>query len=161
MSTRSVFCLTSSREQAERVVRDLHSAGVAAGEISLLGLDTRTTDNTGDWIAGITPISISGIAPLLVAAGPVAAALHRTTVDSVAGGLSGFGLPTTEAARYTDRILAGDILISVHATNSDTSDRSREIFTAAHAGDIFTIVQVTTPRVSLLRAHRSVGRPAA
>jgi hypothetical protein len=93
---------------------------------------------------------------LLRSAGPIGAALRRDTAESIAAGLVDFGLPSAEAGRYADHIQAGQILLSVQSSNSDTSDRARELFTAAQAADIFTIVQVTTPRVWPSRAHDSI-----
>lgn len=184
MFTRSAFGLTSTRHQAERIVRDLKDAEFLKTEISVVFLDTRagakrvsvpvapapTTTTVPrpaaavrgalSWIAGIGPVVLPGVAPL-IAAGPIAAVLRRTKIADVASALIDFGVPSAEARRYEASIIDGHVLISVHTTNSDQSDRARDIFNTGQAVDVFTIVEVTTPKTSLLKAHGIVRRSAA
>ena len=69
------------------------------------------------WLAGIGALAIPGVGPLL-AAGPILAALSAAAlgaaVGGLAGGLIGLGIPELEAKRYEGKILAGNILLSVH-----------------------------------------------
>jgi hypothetical protein len=157
MPPRSDFCLASSPAQAERILRDLHQAGFAPTEISLLFLEpAEPADDTiaASWSdrENVRPIAIVGIDPLL-AAGPIAKTMGRSNVRSMAAGLIAFGIPDTEADRYETLIRRQHILIAVHTANSDRGNGAREIFKAAAAVDIFTIMAVTTPRVPILRSQ--------
>ena len=171
MSRRSVYCIVPSRAQADRIVHSLEGAEFASTDISALFL----AQNSGDkraaargasaakkavptpsagavrsiltLIAGVGSRVIPGVAPL-IAAGPIAAAIGETTVGGVAGGLTDFGVPQSEARRYEDRIKVGQILLSIHTENPDKSDQARAIFSSAGAEDICTLMVVTTPKLT-------------
>jgi len=64
-----------------------------------------------------------------------------------------FGVPDTEARLYEGRIKDGRSLISVHTENPDKCDRAREIFSAAGAEDICTMMNVSTPKLSLRNGY--------
>lgn len=171
MSQRSVFCIAASQGRADRIVHDLKGAEFSSTEISALFLDPGASDERAfakeaaasaratatqsagvirgvlGWIAGIGPLVIPGVDPL-IAAGPIAAALSGATVGSVTDGLIDFGVPQLEAGRYEARINDGHILISVHTENPDMGDRAREIFAAAGAENICTLMKVSTPKIS-------------
>ena len=131
MSRKSVFCITTSREQAERIVDQLKTARFSNNDISVLFPDKGTTRDfaheknttapegavagagTGGviggalgWIAGIGALAIPGVGPF-IAAGPILAALSGAavgaTVGGIAGGLIGLGIPEIEAKRYEAR----------------------------------------------------------
>ncbi|HEX9783941.1 MAG TPA: hypothetical protein VGA56_14565 [Opitutaceae bacterium] len=76
-------------------------------------------------------------------------AFSAATVVGIAGGLIDFGVPDTEARLYEGRIKDGRSLISVHTENPDKCDRAREIFSAAGAEDICTMMNVSTPNLPL------------
>jgi hypothetical protein len=178
MAKRSVFCIASSRGRADRIVHDLKEAGFSGTDLSVLFLDRVGSDGrapagkasavtegkaarpSGEirgvlgWIAGICPIVIPGAAPL-IGAGPVAAALSSTTRGGIAGGLTDFDVPQVEAGVYEGRIADGGILISVHSENPETSDQARGIFTENGAENIFTMIEVSTPKPHF----RTVGGP--
>ena len=173
MSQRSVFCIASSRGRADHIVHALKEAEISKAEISALFLDrgaggkrasgsaepataeAATAESAGEirgvlrWIDGIGPLIVPDM-ERLIGAGPIATALRSANTRGVTSGLIDFGVPEAEAMRYETGIKEGHILISVHAENPDKSDRAREIFTAAGAEDIFTMVKVTTPKTSLL-----------
>lgn len=175
MSKRSVFCIASSRGRADRIVHDLKEATFSRDELSVLFLDrsadgspasvARTStaapvpaaQSSGEirgvlgWIAGIRPLHIPGVGPL-IAAGPVAAAMGSATVDGIAGGLIDFDVPQLEASRCEARIKEGQILIAVHSENPEKSDYAREIFTANKAESICTMIDVFTPKIPLRNA---------
>ena len=176
MSQRSVFCVALSRGRADRIVNDLKEAKLASTEISVLLRDPSPTVEvvtTNDaitsesatgaesagairgvmaWIAGIRRVVIPGVDPL-IAAGPIADALSGSTVGGIAGGLIDFGVPDAEAGRYASRIKEGHSLISVHVENPDKCDRAREIFSAAGAEDICTMMNVSTPNLPLRNGY--------
>jgi hypothetical protein len=173
MSKKSVFCIATTRAQADRIVTDLKNANFSNNDISALFADKETSRDfahekntkapegavtgalTGGgiggalgWIAGIGALAIPGVGPF-VAAGPIMAALSGAaigaTVGGIAGGLVGLGIPELEAKRYEGKVKNGNILISVHTENGDEIDRAKEIFKAAGAEDICTTGEANPP----------------
>ena len=180
MAKRSVFCIASSRGRADRIVHDLKEEGYSSTDLSILFLDGSASDarvsaakplvatvvlaarstckirGVLGWIAGIRPLVIPGVGPL-IAAGPVGAALSSATLGGIAGGLIDFDVPQAEASRYEGRIKDGCILISVHSENPEKSDQAREIFTENGAENLCTLIEVSTPRIHLRSAAGSPG----
>ncbi len=174
MSNKSVFCIASSRSQADNIVSHLKSANFSNDDISALFADEHSTHDfahekntkapegiatgagTGGvvggalgWIAGIGALAIPGVGPF-IAAGPIMAALGGAaigaTVGGVAGGLIGLGIPELEAKRYEDKLQEGNVLISVHTDSSDEIKRAKEIFSNSGGSDICTTDESTAPR---------------
>jgi hypothetical protein len=183
MSKKSVFCISTSRQQAEQIVGQLKGANFSNNDISVLFPDKGTTRDfahethtkapegiatgagTGGviggalgWVAGIGALAIPGVGPF-IAAGPIMAALSGAAVGAalggIAGGLLGLGIPEIEAKRYEGKIKQGNILISVHTENSEEITRAKDIFTKAGAQDICTTGEASTPDVS-----KAASRPA-
>jgi hypothetical protein len=176
MSKKSVFCIATSVDQADRIVGSLKASDFSNNDISVLFPDKETTRDfahekntkapegavtgagTGGviggalgWIAGIGALAIPGVGPF-IAAGPIMAALSGAAIGAaaggIAGGLIGLGIPELEAKRYEGKVKAGNILISVHAENSDEIDRAKEIFKQAGAQDICTTGEASPPKES-------------
>ena len=176
MSKKSVFCITTSRGQADRIVEQLKTANFSNNDISVLFPDKGTTRDfahekntkapegavagagTGGvlggalgWVAGIGALAIPGVGPF-IAAGPIIAALSGAAVGAavggIAGGLIGLGIPEIEAKRYEGKVKAGNILISVHTEDSKEITRAKEIFTQAGAQDICVTGEASTPKDS-------------
>jgi hypothetical protein len=174
MSKKSVFCITTSQEQADRIVDQLKAANFSNNDISVLFPDKGSTRDfahekntkapegavtgagTGGviggalgWIAGIGALAIPGVGPF-IAAGPIIAALSGAaigaTVGGIAGGLIGLGIPELEAKRYEGKVKAGNILLSVHTENSEEITRAKDIFTKAGAQDICTTGEASTSK---------------
>jgi hypothetical protein len=183
MSKKSVFCITTSREQANRIVDQLKTANFSNNDISVLFPDKGTSRDfahekntkapegavagagTGGviggalgWIAGIGALAIPGVGPF-IAAGPIMAALSGVAVGAavggIAGGLIGLGIPEIEAKRYEGKVKAGNLLISVHTEDSKEITRAKDIFTKAGAQDICTTGEASTPKAS-----KATDRPA-
>jgi hypothetical protein len=162
--TKAVFCIAKSTEQVELIVSNLKTAGFSNNEISVLFSDKNSTRDFAHekhtkapegaaiggavglgsgavlgWLAGIGSLAIPGIGPF-IAAGPIMGALSGAAVGAAAGSLSGaligLGIPEYEAKRYEGKILGGNALISVHASNSELIDQVKEIFEQANAEDI-------------------------
>jgi hypothetical protein len=173
MSNQSVYCIASSRSQADLIVDQLRSANFSNNDISALFADSDTTHDfahekntkapegaitgvgaggavggTLGWIAGIGALAIPGVGPF-IAAGPIIAALSGAaigaTVGGIAGGLIGMGIPEIEARRYEGKLKEGNILISVHADTSEEITRATNIFTNAGAHDICNVGESATP----------------
>jgi hypothetical protein len=174
MSKKSVFCIATSRNQADQIVDHLKTESFSNHDISVLFPDKGTTRDfahekntkapegvvagagTGSviggalgWIAGIGALAIPGIGPF-IAAGPIMAALSGAavgaTVGGIAGGLIGLGIPEFEAKRYEGKVKAGNILISVHTEDAGDIARARDIFKQAGAQDVCTSGETSTPR---------------
>jgi len=178
---KSVFCIASSRTQAESIVDRLQRANFSNNDISVLFPDKETTRDfvhtkntkapegiaagagTGGvvggalgWLAGIGALAIPGVGPF-IAAGPILAALSGAavgaTVCGIAGGLIGLGIPELEAKRYEGKIKAGNILISVHTEDSDELNRAEQIFKDAGAEDICSTGEPSVPKKESTKPH--------
>ncbi len=176
MSKKSVFCIATSRSQANEIVDQLKAAHFSNSDISALFSDKEsgqdfahekstkapegavTGAGTGGviggalgWIAGIGALAIPGVGPF-IAAGPIMAALGGAavgaTVGGITGGLIGMGIPELEAKRYEGKLQQGNILISVHTDSSEEIDRAKGIFARAGAEDICTVADSSTPKSS-------------
>lgn len=174
MSNKSVFCISTSRDQADHIVDELKIANFSNNDISALFADKSTSHDfahekntkapegavvgvgTGGvvggalgWIAGIGALAIPGVGPF-IAAGPIIAALSGAaigaTVGGIAGALIGLGIPEIEAKRYEGKLKDGNILISVHTEDSAEITRAKEIFTKSGAQDICTTGESSAPR---------------
>jgi hypothetical protein len=174
MSNKSVFCISTSRDQADRIVDQLKTANFSNNDISALFADKTTSHDfahekntkapegavvgvsTGGvvggalgWIAGIGALAIPGVGPF-IAAGPIIAALSGAaigaTVGGIAGGLIGLGIPEIEAKRYEGKVKDGNILISVHTEDSAKITQAKEIFTKSGAQDICSTGESTAPK---------------
>jgi hypothetical protein len=174
MSKKSVFCIATTVEQAERIVDRLQASGFPASDISVLLPDTSGSGDFGHvkstkasegiatgattggiaggaigLLAGIGALAIPGLGPF-IAAGPIMAALSGAAVGATAGGivggLIGLGIPEIEAKRYEDRLKKGNYLVSVHAEDSERIDEAKDIFDAEGAEDISTIGEEKAPK---------------
>lgn len=174
MSKKSVFCITTTRDQADQIVDQLKDANFSNNDISVLFPDKGTTRDfahekntkapegavtgagTGGvvggalgWIVGIGALAIPGVGPF-IAAGPILAALSGAAIGAaaggIAGGLIGLGIPELEAKRYEGKVKAGNLLLSVHTENSEEINRAKEIFKQAGAQDICVTGDATAPK---------------
>jgi hypothetical protein len=172
MST-AVFCLAPTQSVANDIVSRLKSARFVDNDISVLFPDKSSTRDfahekntkapegaaTGagaggvvggalGLLAGIGLLAIPGVGPF-IAAGPIMAALGGiavgATVGGVAGALIGMGIPEIEAKRYEGKVKDGNILISVHAEDSEAVGRAKKIFEEAGATDISSGSQASAP----------------
>ena len=78
------------------------------------------------------------------------AALAGVGVVAAAGGLAGaligMGMPELEAKRYEGELQDGNILISVHADNSDQRKLADDIFKRDGADEISSTGEASVPR---------------
>ncbi len=186
MSKTSVFCIATSRHQAEQIVDQLKFANFSNNDISVLFPDKDTSHDfahekhtkapegvatgagTGGviggalgWVAGIGALAIPGVGPF-IAAGPIIAALSGAaigaTAGGIAGGLIGLGIPEIEAKRYEGKIKQGNLLISVHTENSKEITAAKDIFTKAGAQDICSTGEASAPKPA--KAAERAPQPA-
>ena len=173
MAKKSVFCIATSRAQADDIVGRLKSANFSSDDISVLFPDKDSTRDfahekntkapegaltgagtggviggTLGWLAGIGALAIPGIGPF-IAAGPIMAALSGAALGAAAGGIAGalvgMGIPELEAKRYEGKVKAGNLLISVHTDDSDEIKQAKEIFSTAGASDICATGEASVP----------------
>ncbi len=172
MST-SVFCIAPTKVVADSIVSRLKVAGFSDNDISVLFPDKSSTRDfahekntkapegatvgasaggavggTLGLLAGIGMLAIPGVGPF-IAAGPIMASLSGVAVGAAVGGITGaligMGIPELEAKRYEGKVKDGNILISVHAKDSDEEDDAMEIFESENATDISSGSQATAP----------------
>jgi hypothetical protein len=189
VSKKSIYCIATSRDQADHIVDCLKTTKFSNKDISVLFrgtthdfaavrntkapdgavADARTGDVLGEalrWIDGIGALAIEGDGAF-IAAGPIIAAWSEAAVGATTGGIAdgliGLGIPELEARRYESKVKAGHILISVHSDNWGEIPQAREIFTRAWAQDIRTAGGATTPeqRPSTERGPRALEIAAA
>jgi TusA-related sulfurtransferase len=174
MSSKSVFCMASSSDQADTIVQRLKDAGFSNNSVSVLFPDKKNTRDfahekktklpeggtigagaggaiggTLGWLAGIGALAIPGIGPF-IAAGPIMAALGGAAIGGAVGGLSGMliglGVPELEAKQYEGKIKEGNILISVHTDDPDSVKLAKEIFENEGAEDISDAYEAAVPK---------------
>src|SRR6185503_7427816 len=129
------FAQEKNTKAPEGVVAGAGAGGVIGGALG--------------WIAGIGALAIPGVGPF-IAAGPLVAAFSGAaigaTAGGIAGGLIGLGIPEIEARRYEGKVMAGNLLISVHTENSEEITRAKDIFKQAGAQDICTTGEASAPK---------------
>ena len=164
--TTCVYCLTKTDAHAVRIANRLKTSGFSPNDISILTPDRGGVRDVGHenstkapegaatgagtgallggalgWMAGIGALAIPGVGPL-IAAGPILAALTGLavggTVGGVSGALVGMGIPEYEAKQYEGKLREGNILMCVHASDSDEAAKARKIFTDEKAESIST-----------------------
>lgn len=172
MSNTSVFCIATSRSQAEIITDRLKAASFTGADISVLLPDKGTTRDFAHemhtkapegaaaggviggalgWIAGIGALAIPGIGPF-IAAGPVMVALSGAAVGAavggITGGLIGFGIPEIQAKCYEGRLKEGNVLIAVHTESPLEISQAKDIFDQTGALDICATGESAVPTES-------------
>src|SRR6187402_2613662 len=161
---KSVIAIVETQIQAERIVSELQQRGISSGDVSVLFPDKRGTQDfahehntkapegavagvgaggvvggTIGLLAGIGALAIPGLGPF-IAAGPIMAALSGAaagaTVGGIGGALIGLGIPEVEAKRYAGKLQQGNILLSVHADDSEQASRAKKILELGGAEDV-------------------------
>jgi len=140
-SASSVVAVYPDHASAESAVRQLHEAGFALGDLSIVGRDFQVTEepvgfvSAGDYakagaktgasfggmfglLVGAAFLVLPGVGPIVVA-GPLAAALLAgiegalagTALGSLAGALVGWGVPKDRALKYETQVKGGKFLV--------------------------------------------------
>jgi len=163
---KAIFCIIDTPQRAANIVNQLNAAGISNNDISVLMPDKSGTRDfahehgtkapegavtgagaggvlggTLGLLAGIGALVIPGVGPF-IAAGPIMAALSGAAVGAAVGGLAGtlvgLGIPEVQAKQYEGKIKGGNILLSVHSEDADTTKRVKEILERGGARDIAT-----------------------
>ena len=119
----AVYCIARSESQAIRIAERLRASGFRADDISLLYPDPQGSRDL---------------------------ALDNST-KAPEGATVGAGIPEYEAQQYEGKLSQGNILISVHADDSDEASRIREVMSEEKADDISTGTEASVPH----RSNRS------
>lgn len=159
----AVVGMVPTPTQADTLIVSLRARGISSSDISVIMPDfvangaskqkqnkapAAATAGAGTglilggalgWLAGIGAISIPGLGPL-VGAGPIMAALSGAAVAGGVGGfigaLIGFGIPEYEARQYEGKLRDGNILVSVHAVDTETAKSVEQILRAEGAQNV-------------------------
>jgi hypothetical protein len=144
MSERIASAVFDSREEAERALAELRSAGINQDAISIIGRhgEQSSTDDEGDGanksgavkgaiggavggtLLGVAALAIPGVGPLAAAGAIAASAVPEAAAigagaGALAGGVSGLltkhGVSDEDARYYEDRLKQGGIFLSVDA----------------------------------------------
>ena len=153
MTDRTVSAVFDTRDEAERALTELRSAGIPDSAISIIGRGESGDDDDGvnksgavkgalggaavGTILGIAALAIPGVGPL-AAAGAIAAsavpeaAAIGAAAGATAGGLGGLlskhGVSDDDARYYEQRLNDGGIFLAVHAdTGNVPLETAREI----------------------------------
>lgn len=151
MSERIASAVFDNREEAERAMSELRSAGIPQEAISVIGRreDGSIGDDDGDdgvnksgavkgalggaaagTLLGLAALAIPGVGPLAAAGAIAAAAAPEAAaigagIGATAGGLTGLfsthGVSDEDASYYESRVNEGGIFLAVHADRSDIS----------------------------------------
>jgi hypothetical protein len=162
MNDRIVSAVFDSREEAERAISELRSAGVNESALSIIG---RHGEEHGDGdddganksgglkgalagagiggLLGVAALAIPGVGPL-AAAGAIAAsavpeaAAIGAAVGATAGGLSGLltkhGVSDDDASYYEEHINQGGIFVSVNTEDAGVSSETAREILYSHGG---------------------------
>src|SRR5271156_2816360 len=141
----SIVAIYPDHSAAEHAVRQLHEAGFAIADLSIIGRDFQMSEepvgfvSAGDYatagaktgasfggllglLVGAAILVIPGVGPGVVA-GPLAAALLAgiegaiagTALGSLAGALVGWGVPKERALKYETQVKGGKFLVFVRS----------------------------------------------
>lgn len=152
--TQAVVASYQSHADAEAAVRRLSAGGVPINSISIIGRNFETHEDIvgfyrpadaalagageGAWFGGlfglmigamgffVLPI-IGGIMVIGPLAGMIAGAIGGAGVGALIAGLVAVGIPKDQALKYQERLQAGEFLVVVHGSLTETA-RANEIF---------------------------------
>ena len=153
-----ILCLAASSTQANQIVDHLKLENFSKNHISTLLVDqsqnyerggaenlkTSESELEGPWryIAG-TGERIKSGAGFFIAAGPIIPIMNHAKIGmafgGVCSGLIRMGIPLIEAKNYEEKILKGNILLSVEIRKSAEIYRAKNIFKDAEAFNIFAM----------------------
>jgi uncharacterized membrane protein len=114
---------------------DLSVGAVAEEEAKTGGI----IGGIGGLITGLAAFAVPGIGPLL-AIGPLATALGGVAMGATAGGLIGalaeHGVPEDRARNYHERILQGEVVLTLH-TNNEGAHRAETALSRTGAREVY------------------------
>jgi hypothetical protein len=161
----SVVAVYHDQAAAERALRQLHEAGFATSDLSIVGKDFQMSEQpigfvsardyasagaaTGAWFGGLLGLCVGaaflvlpGLGPVVIA-GPLATpilagfegALAGTALGSLAGALIGWGIPKERALKYETHVKGGKFLVIARG-EPQAICRARELLDPHHADHV-------------------------
>jgi hypothetical protein len=152
----SIVAVYPDHAAAERAIQQLHKAGFAMSDLSIIGRDFQVSEEpvgfvssgdyaragagTGAWFGGLFGLLVGaaflilpGVGPVVIA-GPLAVALLAglegaiagTALGSLAGALIGWGIPKDRALKYETQIQGGKFIVVVRGVPA-VIDRARTL----------------------------------
>ena len=152
----NIVAVYPDHASAEEAIRQLHEAGFAMRDLSIIGRDFQMSEEpigfistgdyakagaeTGAWFGGLFGLLVGaaflilpGVGPVVVA-GPIAAALLAglegaiagTALGSLAGALVGVGIPRDRALKYETQIRGGKFIVVARGV-PEAIARAREL----------------------------------
>lgn len=159
----SIVAVYPDHAEAEHAVRQLHEAGFATRDLSIIGRNFQMSEEPvglitpGDYakagagtgacfgglfglLVGAAVVLIPGVGPVIVA-GPLAAAvlagvegaLAGTALGGLAGALVGWGVPKDRALKYETQMKGGKFIVVVRGV-PEVVARARSLL-APHSGE--------------------------
>ncbi|MEN9936805.1 MAG: hypothetical protein RLZZ387_3384 [Chloroflexota bacterium] len=157
LAARVVVGVFDEYRTAEQAVRALRGAGYSDESVSLVspqpgqapetsadgtqvnaGIATGMTAGAvaGAALVGLATLAIPGVG-ILLAAGPLGAAVGGAAVGGALGGLigalNGLGIPTEEARQYEAAVRAGKSIVTVRAQDDDHVESTKQTLTGQGA----------------------------
>jgi hypothetical protein len=154
----SIVAVHPDHASAEHAIRQLHEAGFAMSDLSIIGRDFQLSEEpvgfisagdyaragagTGAWFGGLFGLLVGAAVLILpgvgavVVAGPLAAAILAglegaiagTALGSLTGALIGWGIPRERAIKYETQIKGGKFLVVVRGV-PEVIARARSLLT--------------------------------
>ena len=161
----SVVAVYHDQTSAEHALRQLHEAGFATSDLSIVGRDFQMSEQpigfisagdyasagaaAGAWFGGLFGLCVGaaflvlpGLGPVVIA-GPLATAilagiegaLAGTALGSLAGALIGWGIPRERALKYETHVKGGKFLVIARGEPQAIA-RARELLDHQHADHV-------------------------
>ena len=176
MPGKSVFCIASSRIQANRIVDHLANAGFSPSDVSVIFPDRNPPAPIGDYRSGVATVglglALGGVlewlsgagafsapgAGSLIACGPIGGILKRHASRSPARDvktvLVDMGISRNDAKLYQDSVKDGQVLVCLHADDWREADAARKIFQAVGATNISILGEKASSHFSTVLTDR-------
>ncbi len=152
----SIVAVYPDHAAAEQAIRQLHHAGFAIGDLSIVGRDVQVSEeptgliSPGDYakagagagasvggllglLVGAAVLIIPGVGPVVVAGPLVAAvlagvegAIAGTALGGLAGALVGWGVPKDRAIKYETHVKGGKFIVVVRGV-PEVIERARSL----------------------------------
>ena len=169
----SIVAVYSDHAEAENAVRQLHEAGFAMGDLSIIGRDFQMSEEptgfvsagdyakagagTGAWFGGLFGLLVGaaflivpGVGPIVIAGpltaavlGAVEGAIAGTCLGCLAGALVGWGIPRDRALTYETQIKGGKFLVVARGV-PEVIERARTLL-VHHTSEHVDVYKPTLP----------------
>jgi hypothetical protein len=140
-----IAVLSSENQSSKDFAHEKHSKATAGAGIGAVA--GAVVGAVLAWLVYAQMVTITGLGPSLVMAGPVLAALAGAGAGGalgwIAGCLAGLRLTEYVAKRYAGRVRRGGILLSVHCDSPEWCTRAKKTLKDTGARDISSATEAT------------------